>query len=154
MFNHPDYLPVTSLVCTLHPLKSAADGAIMQVDTYLQQWSDFADAACTELDQVAASSLEALAQNFDATCEALVQDMQRLEAADKDATSLLNGLTSEMEAVASDINALDASLLQAQKECKEEMHTAKMRALHDAQKNIQHALKTTSTKASLASHLR
>ena len=134
--------------------KSAADGAVLHVDTYLQQWSDFADAACIELDQVAASTIDALAVSFDATCEAMAQDMQRLDAADKDAMNLLSTLTSEMEAVASDIGALEASLHQAQKECREDIHTAKKRALHDAQKNIQNALKASSTKASLASHLR
>jgi chromosome segregation ATPase len=141
-------------VCSFHPSQSAADGAILHVDTYLQQWADFTDAACVELDQVAASTLDALAVSFDATCEGLVHDMQRLEAADKDAMNLLSTLTSEMEAVASDINALDASLHQAQKECKEEIHTAKKRALHDAQRSIQSALKATSSKASLAAHLR
>ena len=118
-------------------LQNAVDVALNQVDSYLKQWTEFADASCAELDMAAATRLENLAAELDTLTQSLASDMLRLESAEREATVLLTALTNDVDSLMTEANNIDAAQQNDIDKRKRAISDMKKKTLQEVNRSIQ-----------------
>ena len=124
--------------------QNAVDVALNQVDSYLKQWTEFADASCTELDVAAATRLENLAAELDTLTQSLASDMLRLESAEREATVLLTALTNDIDSLMNEANTIDTAQQHDIEKRKRAMNDVKKKTLLEVSRSIQQQKRETS----------
>jgi len=107
---------------------------MQQVATYLNEWSSFVDNSCGEIDTLVGAALEKYGKEMDALSQAIQSNLQRFDAAEREATALAATLSADVDTLLADVEALDAEQTKELQDRTASMRSAAKRTLSEVKK--------------------